>query len=63
LWRYNVRRKAKIWLPVSANLLMLLLIIVGIFAMFFLIDRHLKQTVVVAALKSLQIEATTISEL
>jgi hypothetical protein len=40
-WRYNVRRRAKIWLPVSANLLMVLLMCVGIFAMYYLIERHL----------------------
>ena len=62
-WRYNVRRKAKIWLPFSANLLMILLISIGILSFNYLIDRHLRQTVVVSALKSIQIEATSIAVL
>ena len=52
-WKYNVRRRAKIWLPVSANLLMVLLMATGVGAMFYMIDRHLQQTVLVSALKSI----------
>lgn len=62
-WRYSVRRKAKIWLPISANFLMLLLVAFGILAMFYIIDLHLTQTVKLSALKSIQIQASTISEL
>jgi hypothetical protein len=40
-WKYSVRRRAKIWLPISANLLMLVLIAIGVIAMFDLIDLHL----------------------
>ena len=54
-WRYSVRRKAKIYLPISANLLMLFLVAFGVGAMFYLIDLHLTQTVKLSALKSIQI--------
>ena len=52
-WRYSVRRKAKIWLPISANLLMFILVGFGVGMMFYLIDIHLTQTVKLSALKSI----------
>ena len=52
-WRYSVRRKAKIWLPITANILMLVLIGIGVTAMIYLIDLHLTQTVKLSALKSI----------
>jgi hypothetical protein len=63
LWRYSVRRRAKILLPISSIVLMVILIVVGIMIMFTLIERHLTQTVTMSALKSLQIKASTIQEL
>ena len=63
MWRYNVRRKATVWMPFSAILLMLLLMAVGVVIMFELIDEHLKQTVKMSTLKALQIKAQTIQEL
>ena len=34
MWRYNVRRKATVWMPFSAILLMLILMAVGVVIMF-----------------------------
>jgi hypothetical protein len=54
-WRYNVRRKCKVALPLSANILMLLLIIAGLVTLIDLIDTHMTQTVKLSALKTLEI--------
>ena len=62
-WKYSVRRRAKIWLPIIANFLMLVLIAIGVIAMFDLIDLHLTQTLKLSALKQIQIQASTIAEL
>jgi hypothetical protein len=52
-WRYSVRRRAKIWLPISANALMIALVLIGLFAMFKVVNLHLTQTLKLAALKSI----------
>jgi hypothetical protein len=62
-WKYNVRRKAKIWLPISANIVLFIIMVIAVVCIYWLIDRHLTQTVLVSALKSIQMEASTIAEL
>jgi len=42
LWRYSIRRNAKIWLPVSTILMMLSLMGLGTYFSFNLVDEHLE---------------------